>query len=105
MRCVMLRGTHEGLAASIDHGRAGRVLTDVAAHSPSAQADYDSALAVFRGLVFPLLDSLISHKDSSIENIMTLLRFDDQLAGKPGTADLQPDMGQLSIPVHGAGTV
>lgn len=34
---------------------------------------------------------------------MTLLRLDDELAGKPGMADLQPDMGQLSIPVHGAG--
>ena len=45
--CAMLKGAQEGLVASIDHGRAGRVLTDIAAHRPSAQADYDSALAVF----------------------------------------------------------
>ena len=99
----MLKGAHEGLVAGIDHGRAGRVLTNIVAHRPSAQADYDSALGLFRGLEFPLLDSLISRKDSSIENIMTLLRLDDQLARKPGMANLQPDIGQLSILVHGAG--
>ncbi|GKA03302.1 hypothetical protein Tco_0676083, partial [Tanacetum coccineum] len=38
------KGMQEGLSAGIIHGVAGRVLTDVAAYNPSAEADYLSAL-------------------------------------------------------------
>ena len=51
-----------------------------------------------------MLDSLISHKDSSIENIIALCRLDDQLAQKPGMAELQPEVGQLTVPAHGSGS-
>ncbi|GKA55495.1 reverse transcriptase domain-containing protein [Tanacetum coccineum] len=38
------KGMQEGLSVEIIHGAAGRVLTDVAAYNPSAEADYLSAL-------------------------------------------------------------
>nr|GFC07663.1 hypothetical protein [Tanacetum cinerariifolium] len=38
------KGMQDGFAAGITHGKEGRVLTDVAAHNPSAEADYISAL-------------------------------------------------------------
>nr|GFC25043.1 hypothetical protein [Tanacetum cinerariifolium] len=38
------KGMQDGLSAGITHGAEGRVLTDVAAYNPSAEADYLSAL-------------------------------------------------------------
>ncbi|GKF33401.1 hypothetical protein Tco_0106601, partial [Tanacetum coccineum] len=38
------KGMQDGLAAGITHGKEGRELTDVAAHNPSAEVDYVSAL-------------------------------------------------------------
>ncbi|GJW16967.1 hypothetical protein Tco_0024403 [Tanacetum coccineum] len=38
------KGMQEGLSAGITYGAAGRVLTDVAAYNPSAEADYLSTL-------------------------------------------------------------
>nr|GEV72105.1 hypothetical protein [Tanacetum cinerariifolium] len=38
------KGMQDGLSAGITHGKEGRVLTDVAAYNPSAEADYISAL-------------------------------------------------------------
>ncbi|GJV49536.1 hypothetical protein Tco_1439748 [Tanacetum coccineum] len=38
------KGMQDGLAAGITHGQEGRVLTDVAAYNPSAEADYIFAL-------------------------------------------------------------
>nr|GEV72107.1 transposase (putative), gypsy type [Tanacetum cinerariifolium] len=41
------KGMQDGLSAGITHGKEGRVLTDVAAYNPSAEADYISALQQF----------------------------------------------------------
>ncbi|GJX35720.1 hypothetical protein Tco_0247277 [Tanacetum coccineum] len=38
------KGMKDGLSAGITHGKEGRVLTDVAAHNPSVEVDYISAL-------------------------------------------------------------
>nr|GEY24095.1 hypothetical protein [Tanacetum cinerariifolium] len=38
------KGMQDGLSARITHGKEGRVLTDVAAHNPSVEVDYISAL-------------------------------------------------------------
>ncbi|GJZ52858.1 hypothetical protein Tco_0607743 [Tanacetum coccineum] len=49
------KGMQSGLAAGIDHGREGRILADVAAYNPNAEADFNSALQKFREKVdFPL---------------------------------------------------
>ena len=88
LRCAILNGAQKGLIAGIEHGRLGTKLTNDTTYRPTTEADYDSALKVFRGLEFPLLGSLVSHKDSSIENIMTLLHLDEQPAEKPGMANL-----------------
>ncbi|GJX60281.1 hypothetical protein Tco_0291671 [Tanacetum coccineum] len=42
------KGMQEGLSAGITHGEAGRVLTDVVAYNPSAEADYLSAFLAER---------------------------------------------------------
>ncbi|GJW98928.1 hypothetical protein Tco_0180736 [Tanacetum coccineum] len=38
------KGMQDGLSVGITHGKEGRVLTDIATHNPSAEADYISAL-------------------------------------------------------------
>ncbi|GJW44090.1 hypothetical protein Tco_0072889 [Tanacetum coccineum] len=86
------RGMQSGLAADIDHGREGRSLADVAAYNPDAVADFNSALQKFREVDFPLLAKLKSHKDSSTEDIMNVLRLEGALADAPGMDDLQPDI-------------
>ncbi|GJT65899.1 hypothetical protein Tco_1017379 [Tanacetum coccineum] len=49
------KGMQDGLSADIDHGKAGRSLTDIVAYNPAAEADYNSALQRLREVDFPLL--------------------------------------------------
>ncbi|GJX66851.1 hypothetical protein Tco_0302578 [Tanacetum coccineum] len=48
------KGMQDGLSAGITHGKEGRVLTDVAAHNPSAEVDYIAALQRIQNVNFPL---------------------------------------------------
>ncbi|GJX25371.1 hypothetical protein Tco_0231667 [Tanacetum coccineum] len=94
------KGMQEGLAAGIEHGQAGRCLTDLEAYIPSAEDDFNSAIRVLRDLNFPLLQELSHKKDASTWDIMDLLRLDDTVAETLGMTDLQPDVSQLMVPVH-----
>ncbi|GJU98192.1 hypothetical protein Tco_1327463 [Tanacetum coccineum] len=71
------KGMQEGLAAGIEHGQAGRCLTDLEAYIPSAEADFNSAIRDLRDLNFPLLQELSNKKDASTWDVMDLLRLDD----------------------------
>ncbi|GKA28212.1 hypothetical protein Tco_0714380 [Tanacetum coccineum] len=73
------KGMQSGLSAGIDHGKEGRSLADVVAYNPAAEADYNSALQRLHEVDFPFLVELRSHKDSSVEDIMNLLRLEDQV--------------------------
>ncbi|GJY14607.1 hypothetical protein Tco_0385029 [Tanacetum coccineum] len=94
------KGMQEGLAAGIEHGQAGRCLTDLEAYIPSAEADFNSVIRDLRDLNFPLLQELSNKKDASTWDIMDLLRLDDVVAETLGMTDLQPDVSQLMVPVH-----
>ncbi|GJR02358.1 hypothetical protein Tco_0525342, partial [Tanacetum coccineum] len=94
------KGMQEGLAAGIEHGQAGRCLTDLEAYIPSAEVDFNSAVCDLRGLNFPLLQELSNKKDASTWDVMDLLRLDDAVAEALGMTDLQPDVNQLMVPVH-----
>ncbi|GKB59659.1 hypothetical protein Tco_0915845 [Tanacetum coccineum] len=94
------KGMQEGLAAGIEHGQAGRCLSDLEAYNPSAEADFNSAVRDLRGLDFSLLRDLSAKKDASTWDVMDLLRLDDAVAEVLGMTDLQPDVGQLMVPVH-----
>ncbi|GJY50308.1 hypothetical protein Tco_0441155 [Tanacetum coccineum] len=94
------KGMQEGLAAGIEHGQAGRRLTDLEAYIPSAEDDFNSAIRDLRDLNFPLLQELSNKKDASTWDIMDLLRLDDTVAETLGMTDLQPDVNQLMVPVH-----
>ncbi|GJV11305.1 hypothetical protein Tco_1352846 [Tanacetum coccineum] len=72
------KGMQEGLAAGIEHGQAGRCLTDLEAYIPSAEDDFNSAIRDLRDLNFPLLQELSDKKDASTWDIMDLLRLDDE---------------------------
>ncbi|GJZ89805.1 hypothetical protein Tco_0661732 [Tanacetum coccineum] len=74
------KGMQEGLAAGIEHGQAGRCLTDLEAYIPSAEDDFNSAIRDLRDLNFPLLQELSDKKDASTWDIMDLLRLDDAVA-------------------------
>ncbi|GJZ99564.1 hypothetical protein Tco_0672115 [Tanacetum coccineum] len=65
------KGIHVGLVSGIDHGKAGRDLTDVAAYDPSAEANYMSAMSTLR-----------------------------PVAKTPEAIQLQPSPKQLMLPIH-----
>ncbi|GKA15577.1 hypothetical protein Tco_0695324 [Tanacetum coccineum] len=73
-------GMQDGLAAGIDHGKAGRGLADVAAYDPSVEANYVSAVNALDVVYFPLLAQLASQKDASIMGIMGLLHLEGHAA-------------------------
>ncbi|GJT42527.1 hypothetical protein Tco_0951242 [Tanacetum coccineum] len=58
------KGMQEGLAAGIEHGLAGRCLTDLEAYIPSAEDDFNYAIRDLRDLNFPLLKELSDKKDT-----------------------------------------
>ncbi|GJS22443.1 hypothetical protein Tco_0451075 [Tanacetum coccineum] len=87
---------NEGLAAGIEHGQAGRCLSDLEAYNPSAEADFNSAVRDLRSLDFSLLRELSAKKDASTWDVMDLLRLDDVVAEVLGMTDLQPDVA-LSV--------
>ncbi|GKD08488.1 hypothetical protein Tco_1188173 [Tanacetum coccineum] len=78
------KGMQDGLSAGITHGREGSVLTDVAAHNPSAEVDYIAALQRLQDVNFPLLGKLKSSKDASIEAVMNILHLEEPFADKLG---------------------
>ncbi|GJY64270.1 hypothetical protein Tco_0465730 [Tanacetum coccineum] len=84
------KGMQDGLAAGINHGKAGRSLADIVAYNPAAEADYNSALQKLREVEFPLFAELKSHKDAGTTDA-------------PGMSDLQPDVEQLTLPIHRPG--
>ncbi|GJU50161.1 hypothetical protein Tco_1219716 [Tanacetum coccineum] len=94
------KGMQNGLSADIDHEKAGRSLADVVAYNPAAKADYNFALQRLRVVDFPLLAKLSSHKDVSAADIMDLFCLESSLADAPGMIDLQPDVEQLTLPIH-----
>ncbi|GJY38559.1 hypothetical protein Tco_0424923 [Tanacetum coccineum] len=97
---VIEKGMQEGLAAGIEHGQAGRCLTDLEAYIPSAEDNFNSAIRDLRDLNFPLLQELSNKKDASTWDIMDFLCLDDVVAETLGMTDLQPDISQLIVPVH-----
>ncbi|GKB01151.1 hypothetical protein Tco_0829195 [Tanacetum coccineum] len=94
------KGMQEGLSARITYGATGRVLTDVAAYNPSAEADYLSALQRLQSVNFSLITELKSNKDASIDTIMNLLCLEDNLAERLGLTESQPRVDQLMVPIH-----
>ncbi|GKB26158.1 hypothetical protein Tco_0865559 [Tanacetum coccineum] len=94
------KGMQDGLAAGIDHGKAGRGLVDVAAYNPSAEANYISTVNALRAVDFPLLAQLESQKDASMADIMSLLHLDDLAAEILEADQLQPSPEQLMLPIH-----
>ncbi|GKC39729.1 hypothetical protein Tco_1052113, partial [Tanacetum coccineum] len=94
------KGMQEGLSAGITHGATGRVLTDVAAYNPSAEADYLSALQRLQSVNFSLITELKSNKDASIDTIINLLRLEDSLAERLGLTESQPPRIRENIANH-----
>nr|GEU96215.1 hypothetical protein [Tanacetum cinerariifolium] len=94
------KGTQDGLSAGITHGAEGRVLADVAAYNPPAEADYLASLQHLQSVNFSLIVELKSNKDASIDTIINLLRLEGSLAEKLGLTKSQPHVDQLMVPIH-----
>nr|GEW81573.1 hypothetical protein [Tanacetum cinerariifolium] len=94
------KGMQDGLSTGITHDAEARVLTDVAAYNPSAEADYLFALQHLQSVNFSVIAELKSNKDASIDTIMNLLRLEDSLANKLGLTELQPHVDQLMVLIH-----
>ncbi|GJQ97070.1 hypothetical protein Tco_0008209 [Tanacetum coccineum] len=67
------KGMQEGLAAGIEHGQAGRCLTDLEAYIPSAEDDFNSAICHLCDLNFPILQELSNKRDASTWDIWSFL--------------------------------
>ncbi|GKC72311.1 hypothetical protein Tco_1118194 [Tanacetum coccineum] len=74
------KGIQVGLDAGIDHEKAERDLTDLAAYNPSTKANYMFAVSALRAMNFPLHAQLESHKDASIADLMGLLHLEGPAA-------------------------
>nr|GEY97746.1 hypothetical protein [Tanacetum cinerariifolium] len=94
------KGMQDGLPVGITHGKEGWVLTDVAAHNPSTEADYVSTLQQIQGVNFPLLAELKANKDASIEAVMNIIRLEENLAERLGLNESQPHADQLMVHIH-----
>nr|GFA39304.1 transposase (putative), gypsy type [Tanacetum cinerariifolium] len=94
------KGMHDGLAAGINHEKAGRGLADVAAFNPSVESNFVSAMNALGEVDFPILAQLSSLKDASIMDLMDALRLEGSTAKTPGATQLQSVRGLASaIPV------
>ncbi|GKC17146.1 hypothetical protein Tco_1013928 [Tanacetum coccineum] len=94
------KGIQVGLDAGIDHEKAERDLTDLAAYDPSIKANYIFAVSALRAMNFPLLAQLESHKDASIADLMGLLHLEGPAAETLKGIQLQPSPEQLMLPIH-----
>ncbi|GJU33972.1 hypothetical protein Tco_1182326 [Tanacetum coccineum] len=94
------KGMQDGLAAGIEHGVAGRSITDVAAYNPSAESDYVAAVNALQSVSFPLLAQLEAHKDASMADIMDLLRLESPTVETSEARPPQPSLDELMIPIH-----
>ncbi|GJY05759.1 hypothetical protein Tco_0371699 [Tanacetum coccineum] len=94
------KGMQDGLAVGIEHGRARRSITDVAAFNPFTENDYVAAINALKGVSFSLLNQLEANKDASMANVMDLLRLEGPFAETSEASQLQPSLDQLMIPIH-----
>nr|GEV03672.1 ribonuclease H-like domain-containing protein [Tanacetum cinerariifolium] len=94
------KGMHNGLAACIKHGIAGRSITDVAAFNPSAESDHIAAINALQGVSFSLLAQLKANKDASMADIMDLLCLEGPAAKTSKASQLQPSLDQLMLPIY-----
>nr|GEW83950.1 hypothetical protein [Tanacetum cinerariifolium] len=97
------KGMQDGLAAGIEHGIAGRSITDVIAFNPSAESDYIAAINALQGVSFSLLSQLEANKDASMVDIMDLLRLKGPATKTSEASQLQPSLDQLIIPIYQLG--
>ncbi|GJT60213.1 hypothetical protein Tco_1003746 [Tanacetum coccineum] len=88
------------VTAGIEHGKAGRALSDVAAYNPSAEADYVAAVSALRDVDFSLLTLLVSQKDASVADIMDSLRLEGPATETLEAGELQPSYEQLMLSIH-----
>ncbi|GJY96837.1 hypothetical protein Tco_0513747, partial [Tanacetum coccineum] len=89
-----------GLVAGIDHGKARRGLTEVAAYDPSVEERYVSAVLALHDLDLNFLSQLESQKDASIACIMVSLHLEGPSAKTLKVSRLQPAYEQLLLPIH-----
>ncbi|GKB39581.1 hypothetical protein Tco_0884523 [Tanacetum coccineum] len=94
------KGMQDGLAAGIEHGRAERCIEDVVAFNPFAEGDYVATINALQGVSFSPLAQLEAHKDSSIADVMDLLRLEGPSVETSEASQLQPSPDQLMILIH-----
>nr|GEU55541.1 reverse transcriptase domain-containing protein [Tanacetum cinerariifolium] len=79
------KGMHDGLVAGIKHGKARRNLDAISTYNPSAKDNYVVAINALHTMDFPLLAQLESFKDTSMMDVMDILRLEGPVAEAPGT--------------------
>ncbi|GJX59443.1 hypothetical protein Tco_0290833 [Tanacetum coccineum] len=94
--CAVNKGMHDGLAAGIDHGKAGRDFSVIEAYDPSAEAKYVDAVNALRTVDFSLLSELRFKKDASMDS----LYLEGPFAEIPRAEDLQPSLEQLMFLIY-----
>nr|GEW40899.1 hypothetical protein [Tanacetum cinerariifolium] len=98
--CAINKGMQDGLAAGIDHGKAGRDISMIKAYGPSVEAKYANAVEALRVVDFLLLSELKSKKYASMTGLMDSLRLEGLLTEIPGAKELHLSLEQLMLPIH-----
>nr|GEW04291.1 hypothetical protein [Tanacetum cinerariifolium] len=94
------KGMQTGLATRIDHGKAGRGLTEVVSYDPSVEGKYVFMVLAFHNLEFTLISQLESQKDTRIADITSLLYLEGPSPKTPKGIRLQTSYEQLLFPIH-----
>nr|GEX61574.1 homeodomain-like protein [Tanacetum cinerariifolium] len=83
------KGMQDGLTSGIEHGRAGRSIADVLAFNPFSEGDCIAAINALRDVNFSLLAQLEANMDSSMADIMDLLRLEGPAVEAFGASQLE----------------
>ncbi|GJZ68836.1 hypothetical protein Tco_0632386 [Tanacetum coccineum] len=97
------QGIQQGLVARVEHGKAGRKLSVVAAYDPGVKARYEEAVGELENISLPFLDHLESYKDVPLDRVMASLcleSFPNIEDETPEFCRLQHVLEQVTVPIY-----
>ncbi|GJS75446.1 hypothetical protein Tco_0725327 [Tanacetum coccineum] len=97
------KGFQEGLEAGIEHGKAGKSLSKVAAYDFGVEVAYVAAVNELESMPLPLLEQLEALKYSPLELLMSALTLEGGHGDEDPTLEfrkLQPVSEQVTVSVY-----
>ncbi|GKA26689.1 hypothetical protein Tco_0712798 [Tanacetum coccineum] len=99
------RGIQQGLEVGVEHDKAGRELSVVAAYDPGVTAQYEESVGELENISLPFLDRLESYKDATLKRVMASLYLEGFLNVEDETPDFRKLQPVLEQPRDGVATI